>query len=455
MRRVVLPFFAAFPASAIAKPTCSPSISTRWRTAAAVRLPALLLSQYYLSRGYSSNLIYARVIEAELDKQGKLSALHAAVENRANKPWSEIQKNLSFYRTHLYNAACEVAPEVFSSPQDVDQSLKEAERGELHNVAFLVDTILFDLKEHEAKTKKQQRLLLVLDESGDWIEDDQGRLSQLQALVEEAAIKGQGKLWIVVTTHGDMGSIYKEARALEGDMNKIEGRFRFKPALTTENIELVLEERLFKKRIAGRQQIENLYETRGSGLLRGLGELANVTSRTLPACTKEKFATYYPFFPYQVHLIPDIVKSLRSKGGRGEQMSGSTRTLLAITQDILRAGRRKYLDEALGALVTFDEIYNNLSGEGEISPDVRTELSRIKDTVPGATALTPKVAEVLYLIREVPFIPRTKDNIARLLVESVDDDLTTVLARVEPELSRLDRGRDGGPNRRRVRVSDR
>ncbi len=118
-------------------------------------------------------------------------------------------------------------------------------------------------------------------------------------------------------------------------------------------------------------------------------------------------------------------------------MSGSTRTLLAITQDILRTGRRKYLDEGLGALVTFDEVYNNLSGEGEISPDVRTELSRIKDTVPGATPLTPRVAEVLFLIREVPFIPRTKDNIARLLVETVDDDLTTVLARVEPELTRL------------------
>ena len=79
-------------------------------------LPALLLSQYYLSCGYSGNLIYARVIEAELDKQGKLSALHAAVEKRAKKPWADIQKNLSFYRTHLYNAACEVAPEVFSSP---------------------------------------------------------------------------------------------------------------------------------------------------------------------------------------------------------------------------------------------------------------------------------------------------------------------------------------------------
>jgi len=400
-------------------------------------LPSLLLSQYYLSLGYSANLIYARVIEAELDKQGKLAALHEAVEVKAKKPWADIQKNLSFYRTHLYAAACEVAPEVFGGQQDVDHALKEAERGELHNVSFLVDTILTDLKQREAETRKPRRLLLVLDESGQWIEDDQGRLSQLQALVEECAIKGQGKIWLIVTTHGDMGSIFKEARALEGDMKKIEGRFRFKPALTTENIELVLEDRLFRKTIAGRQEIENLYESRGSGLLRGLGELANVTSRTLPACTKEKFATYYPFFPYQVHLIPEIVKTLRSKGGRGEQMSGSTRTLLAITQDILRAGRRSYLSEGLGALVSFDELYNNLAGEGEVTPDVRTELSRIKDTVPEATGLTPRVAEVLFLIRELPFIPRTKDNIARLLVESVDDDLATVLARVEPELDRL------------------
>ncbi len=152
-------------------------------------LASLLLSQYYLSCGYSSNLIYARVIEAELDKQGKLSDLHAAVETRAKKPWPEIQQNLAFYRNHLYAAACEVAPDVFSCPQDVDQALKEAQKGELHNVAFLVETMLTGLKKLEAETKRPQRLLLVLDESGQWIENDASRLSQLQALVEECAIR--------------------------------------------------------------------------------------------------------------------------------------------------------------------------------------------------------------------------------------------------------------------------
>lgn len=398
-------------------------------------LPGLLLSQYYLSLGYSANLIYARVIEAELDRQGRLADLHAAVARRAGKPWADVQRNLSFYRTHLYAAACEVAPEVFPTPADVERALKDAEQGEIYNVEFLVKTILADLGRREQAARRPQRILLVLDESGQWIENSTGRLSQLQGLIEEAAAKGQGRIWVIVTTHGDMGSIYKEAHAVDSDMKRIEGRFRFKPALTTENIELVLEDRLLRKKLAGRDELKALYAGRG-GVLRGLGELAN-TSQALPACTADSFPTYYPFFPYQVHLIPEIVKSLRSKGGRGEQMSGSTRTLLAITQDILRAGRRRYLDEPVGAVVSFDEVYHNLVGEGEISPDVRTELSRIRAAVPGATGLTSQVAEVLYLVRELAYIPRTRDNIARLLVQDADEDLPAVLSRVEPELERL------------------
>lgn len=398
-------------------------------------LPSLLLSQYYQSLGYGGNLLYARVIEAGLDRQGKLDQLHAAVERRAKKKWFEIQRNLSFYRNHLYAAACEVAPDVFPSEDAVNRAMQEAERGELHNVAFLVDTLLDDLHRKEQATKKRQRLLLVLDEAGQWIGSDGDRLAQLQALVEEAAIKGQGRIFLIVTTHGDMGSIYKEARAVEEDMKKIEGRFRFKFALTTENIELVLEDRLFRKKIGSDKLLLDIYAKR-SGELRSLGELAD-TNQALPPCTDQKFAIYYPFLPYQIHLIPEIVKSLRSKGGRGEQLSGSTRTLLAITQDILRAGRRHYLDEGVGALVSFDEVYENLQGEGEISPDVRTELARIKDVVPGATPLTAHVAEVLFLIRELPYIPRTRDNIARLLIEHTDDNLPLILGRVQPELDRL------------------
>lgn len=399
-------------------------------------LPQLLLSEYYKSRGYSTNFIYARVIEAELDRDGKLADLHAAFERRARRSWSEAQKNPAFYSKAMYEAVVEVAPDRFPNVASVQHALDQTKQGELYNVGFLVDTILVDLQRlRDQRGRRPQRLMLVLDESGQWIESDQGRLSQLQALIEEAAIKGQGQIWIVVTTHGDMGSILKEAQALQSDMKKIEGRFRFKFALTTENIEKVLADRLFRKTVAGREQLHKDYSERG-GILRGVGELAD-TAQNLPSCTAESFPVYYPFFPYQIHMIPDLVKALRSRGGRGEQLSGSTRTLLAITQDILRDGRRKYLQEPVGELVSFDEVYHNLAGDGEVTPDVRTDLGRVRDKVPGCTEWTTPVAEVLYLLGELPYVPRTAANLARLLVRSVDDDLPTVLARVEPELERL------------------
>ena len=84
-------------------------------------------------------------------------------------------------------------------------------------------------------------------------------------------------------------------------------------------------------------------------------------------------------------------------------------------------------------MVSFDEVYDNLAGEGEVSPDVRRELSRIEEVVPGATPFTRRLTEVLYLIREIAFVPRTIDNLARLLVEHTSDDLATIIGRIKPD----------------------
>jgi hypothetical protein len=404
-------------------------------------LPRILLSQWYMSKGYGGNLLYARVIESEVDKRGKLKELHDEVSRASGKPWAEIVRNLGFYSKALYEAACKIAPDAFPKPEDVAAALKNAEKGELFNVKFLVQTILDDLKEQERATGRPARVVLLLDESGQWIEDSGERLSQLQALVEEAAEAGRGKIWVMVTTHEDMGSIYQNAKRLEahGDFKKIEGRFRFKWNLTTENIELVLEDCVFRKNVQGKRDLETLYRS-NPGVLRDLGQLQN-TAQVLPECSEDRFSAFYPFFPYQIHLIPEIVKSLRSKGGRGEQLSGSTRTLIAITQDVMRAGRRDYLKSNVGELVSFDEVYANLASEGEVTADARRDLSRIEEVVPGAVALTRRVAEVLYLIRELTYIPRTIDNIARLLVENASDDLPMLINRIRPEIDKLVKAR--------------
>jgi hypothetical protein len=402
-------------------------------------LPTLLLSQYYQSKGYSNNYIFAKVIEAELDKLDKLKAFHREVENRSGKSWENIQSNPNFYRKHLYGAVCSIAPELFSTPEEVAEALRNAEKGEIFNIELLIRTIIDDTKAQEKETGKPARVFFILDESGQWIEDQHGRLAQLQALVEEAAIQGQGKIWLLVTTHEDMGSVYKNAHALDTDFKKIEGRFRFKFGLTTENIELVLEDRIFKKTLTGKKEVETLYHDNPGGI-RGIGEMANVP-QNLPPCSDINFIKFYPFFPYQIHLIPEIVKALRAKGGRSDSLSGSTRTLLAITQDVIRAGRRNYLQAPVGEMVSFDEIYYNLLQEGEISADIRREISKIHSIVPAATDLTPRLAEVLFLTGELSYLPKTADNLARLLVADTSQNLAALQPIIESELEKLKKAR--------------
>jgi len=398
-------------------------------------LARLLLSQFHQSKGYSSNLLYSSVIESELDKRGKLLDLYSKIEEKTGRDWEDIRTNLSFYQRQLNQAICETIPDVFTCEEDIFNALRTAEQGQLFNIQFLVQTLLQDIEERQKELNKSCRMVFVLDETGQWIEDESERLYQLQALVEEAAKEARGKIWFVITTHEDIGSVYQNARALQADMKKIESRFRYKCPLTTENIEEVLKERIFKKTISGVDEIKSVYN-RNSGILRDLGELKN-SGQKLPSCDEDNFVMFYPFMPYHIHLIPDLVKSLRSHGGRGEQLSGSTRTLLAVTQDVISSGRRQYLDLGVGELVSFDEIYANLAGDAEVPPDVRRELGRITETIHDGGLLTQRVAEVLYLIGEVPYIPRTIDNIARLLLQSTDDDLPRLVSLIQPELEKL------------------
>jgi len=398
-------------------------------------LAPLLLSYYYHGKGYSSNIYYAHVIERELEKTGRIEELHNKIEEISGRSWNQIRTNPTFYQNSFYEAACEIAPEAFTCVDDVKSSLEAAIEGQAINVQTLIETLLEDLKNQEEKIGKKTRLMFVLDEMGQWIGDNSDKLYQLQALAEEAAIRGKGRIWIVVTTHEDMGTIIETAIRLRPDTKKIESRFQHRMSLTTENIELVLQDRLLKKNIQGRNELEKLYNI-NSGMLRGLGQLVDST-QILPECTLENFVTFYPFLPYHIHIIPDIVKSLRSQGGRGEQLSGSTRTLLAITQDIIRTGRRDYLELSVGDLVTFDEVFENLASDGEINPEIRKDVKDIEREVPQATLFTRKVAEVLFLVRDLPYIRKSSDNISRLLIEDIEQDLTRLKPQIESELKTL------------------
>ena len=156
--------------------------------------------------------------------------------------------------------------------------------------------------------------------------------------------------------------------------------------------------------------------------------------RALPACDEGKFIACYPFLPYQLILIPDMLHGLRVAGGRGEALTGAHRSLLGITQSVLK--HQGYAQAEVGRLVALDEVYAEIE-DAEIPSEVRRELSSVAERIPEQCFPLTRILRALYLLQQVPYAPRALDNLARLLASRVDTDFSALRHQVETGLQQL------------------
>lgn len=93
---------------------------------------------------------------------------------------------------------------------------------------------------------------------------------------------------------------------------------------------------------------------------------------------------------------------------------------------------RGKLSELHGTVERLFKLANN-----EVNPNHRDEIKAIAQVVSNASLLTQRVVEVLYMIGELKYIPKTIDNLARLLGEHTTDDLSSIINRIKTELDKL------------------
>ncbi len=392
---------------------------------------SILYRQFLAHRGLSTDVKLALHIEEPLLERGALDAYRQSVRELAGKPWEEVRQRPMLYWDEIFEALARTLPDRFNSAdaarQAYDRSVVQPTFQQLAK-----DLVAYVVRQQARYRDREVRLLFIIDELGQFVADSGPRLLDIQSFAEEIATHGKGKIWLVVTSHESMHDVVKNAREFKGDIKKLEGRFYKRYTLTTENIERVLEERLFKKSKAGEDALREVYRRRG-GVLKDVGELVKV-DRVLPACDADRFIACYPFLPYQLILIPDALHGLRVAGGRGEALTGAARSLLGITQGVLK--HQGYAQAEVGRLVPLDEVYTEIE-DAEIPSEVRRELNSVEARVPDQAFPLGRILRALYLLQQVPYAPRTLDNIARLLVSSIDVDFATLRSQVEAGLGQL------------------
>ena len=258
-----------------------------------------------------------------------LNEFRALASELSGTEWREIAQDLDIYGEILNTAAAQTMPELFSGPAAVADAVTTAFQLGI-DAKGLVERL------HRWCVARDQggmrhKMLVQLDELGQWIRGGSNttdKLMEVQALVETASSLGQGRIWIVVTAHGDVQELQSNVQqTLYATINQ---RFAIQCKLTNEDINAVVQERLLRKKATATSLLREQFQQH-SGELIDLGTLKN-TRRIYVPPDEQNFAQYYPYFPWTVTAIPNIVKGIAQSTGRDEALTGSNRTMISMVQ---------------------------------------------------------------------------------------------------------------------------
>jgi len=389
---------------------------------------------FFRHLGFSEDIRIA-FIEQTLVRSGKYDIFKSNVKKKTGEEWETLRRPdyWDLYRQEIFSALVETLPSSYSSSEDAQKAFEGKQPlVTFHNFAERVEEYISELdKKDKSKT---HRVLFIVDELGQFIADSGKKLHDVGTLTEEFAKVGKGRIWIFATGHDSLKDLVDNSREFQVDFKWLEGRFKKQYTLTAENIEVVLEERLFKKSAKGETELKKLYQQK-PGAISELGSLSK-TSRTFPDLNEERFISCYPFRPYQLILAPEILHSIRTAGGRSDVLAGATRSLLGITQGVLAREENEYKKAEIGKIVPFDQIYSELQ-DVEIPHQIRAEINGVDQRIPKQEFPLKRLLQTLFLVQQLDYIPTSPRNLALLMADHIDTDLKPLESQIIKGLEQL------------------
>jgi len=376
-------------------------------------------------RGYYGMQGYIAEIEAELDARGQFEAFKEAFAKESKGiPWSNG-------RDTVHALDNEVFARAFSQVSGVsyEEALKVLDRKQ---AAYKVSIESFaeEINKWIAKQQPNFRLNFFVDEVGQFIGTDSKLMLNLQTIVETLATKCKGRAWVFVTSQGDLSAVLGELGTNQGtDLTKIQGRFIQPLNLTSQDVAEVICRRLLAKKETG--ELFALYESEKENL-RTLFKFGD-KSRDYPGFkSEEDFADFYPFQPYQFELLQaSLIELSRHNFFTGKFKSIGERSMLGILQDVVKS----LGDDPVGRLATFDAMFDGI--RSSLRADLQTSVLTAERLL-GESSMETRVIKVLFLLKFVKEFKSTPRNIAILLIDRCDIDITVHEKAVRTALNKLE-----------------
>lgn len=368
-------------------------------------------------RGYNTfNLPLAQYLEKALDEKDKFDEFKQKLDDEFGWNWKEMAAELA--NTEL-DTVLEAAKDIVPTLSiDVIR-----ERIVKNDFPLTVEAFMNELRSFVASKPSNFRLVFFADEISQFIDNRSALLLQLQQIVSDLHEACEGKVWIACTAQQDLSEILGDCHISKttDDYGKIMGRFQVKVSLKGTNSEYITQKRILEKKGSASIALEDRYDKIHS----------NITAQLLLPTgyntyrSKEEYAAYYPFVPYQFTLMMNIFDAFVDQNFVDKEVKGNERSIIKITHSVAKDTK----DQEIGNIISFDQFYNAMF-RGSLTNKGQKSIATANNVIESYNVnreLGERVLNVLFMIcnmdeQQRRVFPATADYVTSLLMRDVDEN---------------------------------
>ena len=376
-------------------------------------------------QGYSGDHPHIAHMERHLEEKGKLEVFQTAFKKASGAPWLDERDAWEFNRDEVVAALREALGQ---SEDSVEAWVDSAES----NFSLTVENFAKWVKRYLDSTGSDRRIMFLVDEVGQFIANDTHLMLNLQTITEQLGTVCHGRAWVVVTSQEDLDAVLGDLKEhKQHDFSKIQGRFKTRLSLSSDNVDEVIKRRLLAKNAAAIAPLNAAYEGKHD-ILRNQLSFVKAGMTFKHYTDAEDFAACYPFAAYQFTLVQKVFESIRKAGATGLHLSRGERSTL----DAFQSAAKQIGDQPIGALVPFYRFYPAV--EGFLDTVVKKTINQAADNH-ALEAFDATLLKVLFLIRYIEELPGSVDNLVTLCVDEIDADRLKLRGKIETALLHLER----------------
>lgn len=310
-------------------------------------------SEFNKQRGLNPhNLAMAQFLEKPLMEVGVFDEFKRRVAELKGD-WSNPEKAVQIFawkRKTIFEIVHELVPDL-----DTESIAKAIDNNQL---PMTIEFFGKELSEWINSKSPNYRLIMLADEVSQFINKERDRYLNLQEIITYLSEVCHNRVWVVCTAQQDLSEILDDCNIGEekDHEGKIKGRFEVKVSLKGTQPEVITQKRILEKKSQAKAELSALYSKEHDGFSSRFPLPNGYKSFE----TEEDFVDYYPFVPYQFRLIMQVFNNFLNLGYVAKEVKGNERSIIKV----VHSTAKRNSEAAVGKLISFDELYNNMFEEG-------------------------------------------------------------------------------------------